>query len=120
MINSTMTNLLSSPNGKSFLEWYITKYTNLQVFKDLPFEQQLGTILVYLEAMWGFSLIADNTGYISYYTSTFSEGSITKLTDRFKTNNFYHIHSINGEPKDVIYYYAMGVTELFNNLDIPF
>lgn len=121
MINPILINILQSPNGKDFIEWYNTKYDNLNIFKDLPFEHQIGVFLTYLETHWGFSLIADNTGYIAYYTTDYGnikQGGLIK--DRFKTNDFYHIHSYQGETKDAMTYYSIGILKLFNNLDIPF
>lgn len=121
MINPIFQAILQSPNARDFLEWYNTKYNNLNIFKDLSFDCQMGVLLSYLEIRWGFSIIADNTGYIAYYTSFYGDNQNgALLKDRFKTNNFYHIHSYEGETKDVISYYALGIIKLFNNLDIPF
>ena len=120
MINPILTKVLQSPNGKEFVTWYVSKYNNITVFKDLQFECQLGIFLVYLETIWGFSVIADNTGYITYYTSAFDGRHGMLLKDRFKTNNFYHIHSVQGEIKDTMSYYSEAILHLFNNLDIPF
>lgn len=120
MINDTLKQILQSPNGKEFAQWYTSQNNDITTFKDLRFEQQLGVYLMYLETMWGFSVIADNTGYISYYTSGFGNSNKTLLSERFKTHNFYHIHSFEGEIKDTMSYYSMGIIQLFNNLDIPF
>ena len=123
MINTNFQQILQSPNAKSFLEWYISKYNNITsitVFRDLAFDCQIGVLIKYLEEFWGFSIIADNTGYIAYYTSGYGTSRNVLIKDRFKTNDFYHIHSYQGEAKTCTDYYAMGIINLFNNLDIPF
>lgn len=122
-MNHIFVEILKSPNGKEFISWYLSNYKDLETFKNLRFEQQLGTYLLYLEKVWGFSIIADNTGYITYYTSYHdSTSSSALLADRFKTNNFYHIHSVNKyDPNKTTFdYYALAIIKLFNNLDIPF
>lgn len=119
-MNQVFLQLLRSPNAKEFLEWYIATYKDctIDIFQKLPFSHQIGVCLRFLEEHYGFSIIADNTGYICYFTS--NPQCFIPLRDRFQKRNFYHIYMEEGQLQTNEYYYTKAIIHLFNDLDIPF
>ena len=104
-----------------FAEWYKPLYSNLPfvTFSQLSFEHQLGVFLRFFEDKFHFTVIADNTGYISYFTD---ENYVKKdIVTRFKTESFYNIQVETNTPSiTAMEQYGKAIIYLFNNLDLPF
>jgi hypothetical protein len=103
-----------------FAEWYNKTYPGtISIFSLLPFPHQIGVFLQYFESRYGFSVLADNTGYVIYYcNNTFVKHNII---ERFEHKGAFDFAKDVSTPSTTLTdQYSRAIMYLFNNLDLPF
>lgn len=100
---------------RPFVQWYNTKYNDLAVFQNLPFEHQIGVYLTYFETIYNLYIVSSPKGYSIHFV----DNRNVPLSGR-DSMDYNHYRFDNNEPKSIIYSYQLAIIWLFENYDLPF